>query len=262
MDKKRVAMVLLLLAITVGTLWFLKGILKEDATASTRKIPPLLTYRQLLNNTQIVVPSSDPKHVIHVEWIKNHPRVILLHNFLCPEECNHLITLADPRMQRSTVQTKTLEKHPDRTSFTCNLKKSETEVARQIEQRASVLTGYSLKNLEPLQVVRYTPQQFYKPHYDYFPLGKSGTKEALERGGQRTITLFVYLNNLASDETGGVTVFPKMNLSVKPTMGTALVFCNLLPDGSEDSRTLHGGQPPAKSTKYGLNIWFRQKEFK
>jgi len=254
--------VVVAIVIGIGLSVVLFLILTRNAGASRNtKIPPLLQYHKLPDKAQIT-PHSDPERTIHVEWIEDTPRVILLHNFLSPQECQHLINLAEPRMSRSTVQTTTLEKHPDRTSFTCNLTKSETDTVRKIEQRALAITGYHLKNLEPLQVVRYSPEQFYKPHYDYFPTGRTGTPEALRRGGQRTITLFVYLNDLPSDENGGQTIFPKMSVSVKPSVGTALVFCNLLPDGSEDPRMLHGGQPPTKSTKYGLNIWFRQKEFK
>jgi prolyl 4-hydroxylase len=93
--------------------------------------------------------------------------------------------------------------------------------------------------------------------------GAAGTTAALARGGQRTITMFVYLNNLDEFETGGGTRFPKVNnLTIRPVRGQAVIWNNTLPSGVEDDRTLHGGDPPKQSTKYGLNIWFRQKEFR
>ena len=198
---------------------------------------------------------------IFVEMLSDNPRVMIFHNFLSADECQHLIQLAEPRMAPSTVQLEKLETTPDRTSFTTNLKRHETDVVKQVESRAVMFANYPMENLEPLQVVRYQPNQFYRPHFDYFEKGKRGTKEALARGGQRTVTMFVYLNSLPAEETGGATIFPELNLRVKPKAGTAVYFLNVTPDGQEDPRLLHGGEAPKMSTKYGLNIWFRQRAF-
>lgn len=247
------SIIIVILCVGVAVLVFF--LLQSNKKSS--KVPLLLNYQKFQDGQQMDIQGQ----LITVQVLRTDPRIILLHNFLSPNECKLLIEMATPRMRRSTVQTKTLEKHPDRTSFTCNLNKKENSTVSTIEQRATAVTGYPTNNLEPLQVVRYTPSQFYKPHYDYFPKNKQGTVEALKRGGQRTITLFVYLNDLIKDELGGQTSFPKLNLAVKPSAGTALVFPNLLADGTEDPRMLHGGEPPKQSTKYGLNIWFRQSTF-
>src|SRR5205085_1514242 len=137
----------------------------------------------------------------------------------------------------------------------------ENKLVKDIEQRLVMFSGYPLSHLEPLQVVRYQPGQQYTGHYDYFVPGAQGTKEALSRGGQRTITYFIYLNDLPEDETGGATFFPKLQIKFKPKTGTAVYFSNVLPNGKEDSRMLHGGEPPMKSVKYGMNAWFRMKPF-
>ena len=205
--------------------------------------------------------AGDPA-VIWVEMLSDSPRVMLFHNFLGADECQALIAMAEPRLARSTVQANGLEESRDRTSYTTNLGKSETLLVRTVERRVVALSGgYPLDNLEPLQVVRYKPGQFYKPHYDYFPRGKKGTAEALRRGGQRTVTFFIYLNALPDDEPGGGTSFPKLGLTVRPRLGTALFFSNLLPDGREDPRVLHSGDTLQHAVKYGLNAWFRQQAF-
>jgi len=247
--------VILVAAISVMLLGYAWGRSSKKVTLPV-KIKTLDPDRSL---STIRIPTSTSP--IYVEMLADNPRVMLFHNFLSLEECQHLIALAEPRMARSTVQSKQLELSADRTSFTTNLLKRETDILKAIESRAVMFSGYPDTNLEPLQVVRYHPNQFYKPHYDYFVPGMKGTANALKRGGQRTITYFVYLNDLPPDEKGGATSFPKLGIKIRPKAGTAVYFNNLLPSGKEDDRLLHGGEPPEQSIKYGLNIWFRQGPF-
>jgi prolyl 4-hydroxylase len=183
--------------------------------------------------------------------------VYYLPGFLSEEECNGLVSLASPRLSRSTVQLEKSQVSRDRTSYTTNLLKAETPLVRIIEERASGVALYPLDHLEPLQVVRYSPGQFFKPHYDYFIPGAKGSTSQLQRGGQRTVTIFVYLN-----DSDGDTVFPKLNLRVTPRKGAALFWNNVKSDREENSDTLHGGEAPKETVKFGLNIWFRQRPFK
>lgn len=236
------------------TVWML--LQKRNVSKKTMQIAKPMSYKQV---SALRIPQLPD--TIFVEMLSDNPRVMIFHNFLSADECQHLIQLAEPRMAPSTVQLETLSTTPDRTSFTTNLQRHETPVVKQVESRAVMFANYPMENLEPLQVVRYHPNQFYRPHFDYFEKGKRGTKEALARGGQRTVTMFVYLNSLPVEETGGATVFPELNLRVKPKAGTAVYFLNVTPDGQEDSRLLHAGEAPKMSTKYGLNIWFRQRAF-
>ena len=110
--------------------------------------------------------------------------------------------------------------------------------------------------LEHLQLVRYKHGQFYKAHHDYLPLTPD-----VEHNGQRTITLFVYLNDLPADERGGGTHFPELRTTIKPSKGKAALWHNVRPDGSVDTRTLHSGESitGADTVKYGLNVWFRDR---
>jgi len=81
-----------------------------------------------------------------------------------------------------------------------------------------------------------------------------------EGGPRRLITLFVYLNTLPElPENGGCTEFPLVSaggLAVRPRCGAALLFCNVLPDGSPDARVSHRACPvPPGHFKFGANIW-------
>lgn len=50
---------------------------------------------------------------------------------------------------------------------------------------------------------------------------------------------------------------PRLQLSIAPTKGTALVFNDVLDDGYEDERTEHAGTPPSAGVKYAINLWIR-----
>jgi prolyl 4-hydroxylase len=203
-----------------------------------------------------------PSHTITVEMKSDSPKMMLLHNFLTPDECDDLIALGEKhKFKRSTVQgSSTDEVSKERTSHTYNFERKQTKLINDIEQRATLFCPFSTKNVENLQIVRYNPGQQYKHHYDYFVPGREGTDVALKRGGQRHVTFFVYLNDMSPGETGGQTDFPNLNMKIAPRKGTAVMWYNV-ENGKEDDRTYHAGLPPVMSTKYGLNIWVREREF-
>jgi prolyl 4-hydroxylase len=74
-------------------------------------------------------------------------------------------------------------------------------------------------------------------------------------GGQRTITVLIYLNDVAR---GGQTSFPCLDLEIRPVQGMALIFFPASVDGELDPRTLHAALP-AVDPKFVSQIWIRQK---
>jgi prolyl 4-hydroxylase len=145
----------------------------------------------------------------------------------------------------------------DRTSRSVYLEAAEDEIVKRIEQRAAMATGVPMENFERLQVVKYEPGQFYKAHFDYLD-----AEVEVKKGGQRVVTVFAYLNDLPEDEPGGGTKFHAISKTVKPRMGSAALWYNMVKDPTTtvpmvDSSTLHSGEPVVKSTKYGLNVWAR-----
>ena len=163
-------------------------------------------------------------------------------------------------MSRSTVVGEKNDVNHARTSHNSFLKRGQDAVVACIEGRASSLTGFPTVNIESLQVVWYRSGQEYRPHFDYFPPGSAGTERELSRGGQRMVTLFVYLNTVP-ERNGGATVFPVLNVTIPAVKNTAAFWYDMTPDGKEDARTLHGGAAVSDFEKFGLNIWIRQGEF-
>lgn len=215
---------------------------------------------------------------MQLKLISESPRIVVIENFLTTEECKHLMEVATPLLQRSTVlghgnaseedETKTSGSRVIsrvRTSHSAKLKRKHTGVVDEIEKRAALIAGIPLDNLEPLQVVRYRPGQFYREHLDAFVSGTPGAEESLRQGGQRTTTVFCYLTDgeepTKENPTAGHTRFPKLGVSFQPVRGRAVMWSNCKEDGSVDDRTLHAGEAPTKGEKFGANIWFRAGKF-
>lgn len=209
------------------------------------------------------------KHPSKFIWSQSFPpslfkksRVVEIPRFLPEKQCKALIEMARSAFKRSTVSGTSLESvSKDRTSFSAHLTEKDSPLIGSLRKRISALLHHPENCIEPFQIVRYTPGQFYKSHYDFFMPGQPGTKEALRGGGQRILTFFIYLNDLDDGETSGYTEFPKLNYKCYPEQGKALIFSNVLENGTEDYNTLHQGTSPTKSTKYGMNVWIRNHKF-
>ena len=76
----------------------------------------------------------------------------------------------------------------------------------------------------------------------------------------RILTVFLYLNSVP-DDGGGGTRFTKLDLTVQPVIGTALIWPSTLdeqPD-AKDPRTNHQAMPVLNGIKYGANAWIHQR---
>ena len=138
-----------------------------------------------------------------IEQISWSPRAQVYHNFLTPEECDHLVEMARPRMSvASVVDKKTGASKPSdvRTSTGHFIRRAEDAVVRRIEERIAAFAMVPVDHGEGIQILRYERGQKYDPHFDYFT-----DDENVKHGGQRVATVLMYLSDV---ERGGETVFP------------------------------------------------------
>ena len=149
-----------------------------------------------------------------------------------------------------------------RTSTFVSFQKQQDRVISAIEQRAATLLGCwsPVARIEPLQLVRYRPGQFFGVHHDLGDWHADSGHVTLPPKSllvkRRVATVFCYLNTLPSSEAGGETHFPLANeLSIRPKEGRAVLFSNIRATGQPDPRTIHAGNRVTEGTKYGLNIW-------
>ncbi|WP_086617127.1 hypothetical protein [Erythrobacter tepidarius] len=81
---------------------------------------------------------------------------------------------------------------------------------------------------------------FLKHHFDYMQPGTRLWQREGPRGGQRTWTAMVCLNQPAE---GGETDFCKLGLRFGLPTGAMLVWNNMTPDGHPNTLTCHAGLP-------------------
>lgn len=196
---------------------------------------------------------------VRVLMTLSNPRVVAFEHFMTDTECDELIELARPRMERSL----TLDRdkggssvNAARSSMGMFFSRGEFALCARIEQRIARLLNWPIDHGEGLQVLRYGEGAQYKPHYDYFDLAQPDLPAILARGGQRVGTLVMYLN---STRRGGSTVFPDVGLEVAPIKGNAVFFSYDRPH--PDTRSLHGGTPVVEGEKWIATKWLRQGVF-
>jgi len=233
---------------------------------------------------------------VSAELISEEPRIILFEDFLSRDDCEALIRLAAPDLQRSRVATGT--ETPSRTShgtFLTGRKETEPVVLRveekiaQCLKRSEVLrfkAGYRkpLIKSEALQVVRYQKGEFYNEHYD----NKAGN------ASHRAATFMIYLSDVAA---GGATYFPRSSgrpgmssedtsgmrnspshdmtfkgkfwhgsnrsppgLRIYPKQGRAVLFWSRLTTGSEDMASIHAAEAITEGEKWIMTRWMREIE--
>ncbi len=189
------------------------------------------------------------------------PNVSVIDQLFSADECRLLIASAQPHLHDSqTADPRTGVPHtlPVRTSSEASFDPLiETSALRMAQLRMAVAAGIDLPHAEQLTVLRYLPGQQYRPHRDYLP---SGTLQ-MDRphAGNRARTICMYLNVV---DAGGATTFPVPDLRIDPMPGRAVIFDNLMPDGSPDPDSLHAGTPVEAGEKWLATLWIRQGRYR
>lgn len=123
----------------------------------------------------------------------------------------------------------------------------------------SKMFNIPFENAEDPQIVRYLPNQFYKDHHDSCCDNVEQCKEFIKRGGQRILTVLIYLND---NFKGGETDFKNLNFKIKSKTGDALIFYPLGKEGKYcHPKALHAGLPVLEGEKWIANVWFRERKF-
>jgi len=186
--------------------------------------------------------------------VHESPPVYVVDGFLTADECDALIGVATPLLQRSKTHAAAgPEATRGRTSLTCHLAKA-AQPCPLLLTRVSALTGKPFCHMELPQVARYTDGQRYVEHYDGVDPHCDAGRTFCASGGQRVGTVLVYLNDVPE---GGGTFFRRLNLEVKPKRGSALLFFPGFANGELDLDALHAGLPPV-GTKWVSQVWIRQ----
>jgi len=174
----------------------------------------------------------------------HQPRIVK--GMITRGECEFIKNEAESHLKPSTVSNSKI--------LNPSVRKSETawlggEAIDSIVSRCIKEVDGELDQCEDLQVLRYKPGGFYKPHQDAF-----------QSENIRTHTIMIALNDHI-EFSGGETIFPNINKSYSLKKGDALVFNTLNNYGWIDDRALHGGAPIADGEKWLANIWVHKKPY-
>lgn len=206
-------------------------------------------------------PGRDP---MKLRLLYTSPPVLEIENFFTPEECQAVQDVTVPRkdggqfrdamqVDSATFSALATSKRTS-TSWFCHYAQMPTLLAK-----ANHVLGIKIEQMEEPQIVRYRPGEEFSWHYDEIPVTE------LENGGQRVATLLAYLNNV---ERGGGTVFRHLKdsdgkqLTMKPRIGSALLFFPAFADGKADDRTLHKGEVVVDTIKWITQVWIHQRSYR
>jgi prolyl 4-hydroxylase len=177
-------------------------------------------------------------------------------DFLSEEECRVLVEFTLPRLIESRVYEAKVDNvdHNIRISDQTWIHDHEhNAIVDQINRRIEAIVQIPPDRYEALQVVRYKPGGFYRPHHDACTSTPADCKRMNEPfQAQRYLTFLIYLND---DFTGGGTHFPTLKYTTQPKRGMAVLFQNTDSTGKVLPDSLHGGDPVKQGEKWICNKW-------
>jgi len=232
---------------------------------------------------QVTIGEGRPEATFRRISKENELDIWLVEHLFLPEELRQLVRLCaerngfQPSLQTTTSGQQVVDKR--RTSHSCALHwpvlwgNSEERLRRGVSpeveeeltaaQHVTDLCARALEvdssYIEPLQLVKYTPGQFYRAHLDTH---MEPERQSSFIGEQRTHTLLVFLNDVPEKDCGGHLHFPRLNLRILPQLGNAVLWKNVKgPNGKPDPDSLHEGEPPLKAEKIAMNVWVSDRPF-
>jgi len=186
-----------------------------------------------------------------------HAELFAVGDFLTGAECDTLCTMIDAVARPSSLHE--LDYAAGfRTSYSGDLDPHDSFV-KGISRRIDDLLGLPPEIGEAVQGQRYLPGQQFQPHNDWFYTSEKYWQLEEARGGQRSWTAMVYLNDV---EEGGDTHFTTIGIMIRPKRGVLLLWNNALPDGRPNEGTMHAGTPVVKGAKYVITKWYRTRQWR
>ena len=185
--------------------------------------------------------------------ISKDPYIALYPQLFSAAECRYLAVLGTPWLEKAGILDLSGKGRTDdkiRDAHSCSIPSlAEDLIVQAVNRCIAKATGTEAGWGEPLNILKYTPGQQYRPHHD-----GTGTDNV----SVRTLTALIWLNDQFE---GGETDFPKINVRVRGGVGDMLVFKNVRDDGSFDERMIHAGLPVTEGVKWMASRWIRTENY-
>nr|XP_039267555.1 prolyl 4-hydroxylase subunit alpha-2-like [Styela clava] len=194
---------------------------------------------------------------VKVEIESKKPFVARLYNFISDDEIEILKKVSSPLMYRAKVSNGESggRESDSRVTKTVFLEEKRFEIVAKINRRVADVTKFDSRYVEELSISNYGVGGHYDLHMDAFGI-KAKEGQNFENKGDRIATLLMYLSDV---DQGGNTVFPNLRIVAKPIKGSAILWFNLLTNGTIDRDSLHSGCPVMTGDKWIINLWVREK---
>lgn len=248
----------LVLGAMIDALFTRASIEKEMGKRFPAASPLLKTFEQdpdyeALTRPTLTKPGNGLKVTRHDD---NRLQLYTVENFLSETECDLACAAINTRLRPSRIGERKEDK-AYRSSRTCDLGNLDLKIIDAIDEKIAQALGIRLPYSEQIQGQRYDMGQEYKEHPDYFAgLEHETYRKFTDKQGDRTWTFMVYLNSV---EKGGGTRFTRIDKTIMPQKGHAVVWNNLDAEGVPNPFTLHAGLPIEAGHKMIVTKWFREK---
>ena len=220
--------------------------------AKTEPIPDQAALARVGERVRTRLAADDQVYRIETDVAE----LFAIGDFLSGDECARLIAMIDAVAEPSPLYDMDYAAG-FRTSYSGNLDPTDPFVAG-ISRRIDDVLGLPAEVGEAVQGQRYMPGQQFKPHNDWFYTTEQYWQMERKRGGQRSWTAMVFLNEV---EQGGETHFVNVGIKIQPRPGVLLLWNNALPDGTPNEGTLHAGTPVEAGIKYVITKWYRTRKW-
>ncbi len=141
-----------------------------------------------------------------------------------------------------------------RTSHTHHFE-ADDPLTRDLEHYICEVSQLDILHAERMQGQRYQKGQVFRHHHDFFHVGERYWADEANRGGQRTWTAMLTLNE---PKEGGETDFPHLGQRFRPKTGRLLMWNNMDRNGQPNMKTLPAAMPVLRGIKHVVTVWFRQ----
>jgi prolyl 4-hydroxylase len=223
-----------------------KGAL-DRLRAESKAVP---ARRKVLELVEAMDLDADghPRAVPDGEKLSDDPKIFYFKALFTEAECRHLMEATGNKFDPSMVYDKSRQLVRDeiRTSDGSTVHwLIEDPAIVALNRRIAAISGSEYEHGEALALLRYSPGQEYRPHFDY-------VQGAANR---RLMTALIYLND---DYDGGETEFVRTGLKVKGGVGDVVLFHNEGADRAPNPLSEHAGLPVTRGQKYLATRWIRE----
>lgn len=219
----------------------------ERLRTEARQLPARRKTLSLLKAMDIDT-NGNPNSIPEGKKLSDDPEVVQFEKLLTPAECRYLMEATGNQFEPSMVydSTRKLVRDEIRTSDGSTIHwLIEDPAVVALNRRIAAASRSSYESGEALALLRYSPGQEYRPHFDF-------VKGAENR---RLMTALIYLND---DYEGGETAFVRTGLKVKGKTGDVILFRNDGDDKGPNPLSEHAGLPITKGVKYLATRWIRE----